>query len=603
MTVARATSILLCCVLLVGCAAQRHLDQARAASLRSDYAAAVVHYERALTAQPSLHGSEKVATALRRARAQAAYEQGRAHQRAHAYDQAAQAYRSAMDADPTFEPPAAALRAMGPAAGRWLFEQAGALIDEGRLARAIETLQHAQHYDPDNAAIRARLHDTLALSRERREQVEALLAQSDQAAAAGAWDEAVQHAQAAADLIPDDQTLTARVLEVRHRATDELIARGRVRMAQGELDDAAALLERAADFAPDDTPVRHALADVASSRARAAQAAGRHGAALAHYRAAAGHHPDPAARSALVNLAAQARAALLEPWVTDVHLHADDADLLRMLGDRLDHTGRGLLRHADAGLEIVLHDTHLDVDVQRISTRHATHSYTVIERHPNRRLDLLAAQLHHARADLHDLRRRHDIHCPHCHGAGYFVHKQWHKKKGKHVRVKQRCGACAGTGRLHHHLSDLRLRREASRVDSLQHQLAREPAFIEHRVPASWDYQVHTYRMTATMSTTLTLGDRDPTTLRETYTVTDTTSDGANPAIGLHDNPLHLPSDSDVRTTLHRKMSVQAGRLIVAVLLQNRLAQIEQQRAHAEHGDAAAELDYAAHELRAAIGD
>lgn len=562
-------SILRCgvCVLLVltllGCAARKHMKQADAAALAGRPAEAAQQYELALAAKPELGQDPEFIAKLRRARAEAHYEKGMSLQRDHSYAAAEEAYRKAIEADATFEPPTGALRNLGPAAATWHMKQATLRRDAGDLDAAIDLLQSAVQWDNTNAAAAAQLQSTIDLRAKRRAEADRLLAAANAAASRDAWDEALRQTEAAAALLPMDQTLKSRVAQVKSDATDHYLAAAAARRNAGQFDAADQALVQAAAYGQGDDRVQRALSDVDIARAEAAKQGGYLGAAYQHYTAAAAHLPGSADRRA-----AEARAAVLRQHAIAVNITADDAELAAATRARLDRKAGDLFSSANAhGAMVTLSILHFDIDQQHVGSRSASHTHTVMETAPNPRIPALTAELDATRHDLHNLRRRFAISCRHCGGRGYGIHPETHA----HIH----CDRCRRTGRLHWRITESQIRSLDRQADRLHRQLLHEPPTVQVPVQAAWPYTVHTYRKTGDVRAQVKVDGRAPVVVKRSYNHTDTSIDDANPTIGLPANPLEMPTDAQVRDILITGAGYDAGNHIMKTLGAARAAELD----------------------------
>ena len=142
------------------------------------------------------------------------------------------------------------------------------------------------------------------------------------------------------------------------------------------------------------------------------------------------------------------------------------------------------------------------------------------------------------------------------------------------------CSACGGTGR-GTSVSRWDIGTREKEAADLEARLTRAPAKVTQEVPAQWAYTLRHYEKTGTITADLDIARGAETMrteqVRKQSTAKDTTIEGANPAIGLADDPLDLPDDAAVRGSLIRAAAGQIALDVLPAVIGDRIDKTRRQ--------------------------
>jgi len=576
---------------LVACEAQKQIDLARAAALSGRPAEAERHYRLALEANPKLADDPEFAAALRRAKAQSLHEDAKRLESQHNWSAAMDQYRAAIAVDGEYEPAREALAAAGPKAAAWYVAQAADMESKNRLDEAIAHLKQAVSYQPDHPVASRELTRVIELRRERMEKAGNLIADSRRLAGEKQWDAAIAAALSATKLVPNDPSYPKQADAVRQAAAQDYTALGQNLLDAGKLEDAERQFNLAMKYVANYPNALRGLGDADFQRGQAAQQKNLFGRAMLWYRRAAGHIADKRYSAGI----AAAKARLLHDHSVDVKIRggSEDQSLVSRVVADFQHKRPSYVRLIDATNQAPA-DYVFDIDLARLdiraqvqSSRKAAHRYKEEFDIPNPRLPQLRGELLNAQRDLERLEHRRDEHCPKCDGRGWVKCNDCndHKKK---------CSSCRGTGR-RYSVSDFEIRNLEDKVHDLRHQLVTEPAMARQVVDKEWPYTIITHAKVGDLEAVIALSDvnagvmLDTQLVRRHYAAEDATISGANPAIGLAEDPLTLPDDSTVTADLLAGGTGEVTQRLTLMIARQRYAAVEAVAAKAT-GDAAVEL-------------
>ncbi len=275
--------------------------------------------------------------------------------------------------------------------------------------------------------------------------------------------------------------------------------------------------------------------------------------------------------------------------------------------------------------------TAVDIRKRRTGVEHRRHDYQIPREAPNPEIPNARLRVHAARNKLGDLianrwekcswcdgkgwrdcsscsgrgwrtcslcRGRKSIECRTCKGRGRV------KSKGRWVRCqvchgdgrdncprckrtarepcthcgpnhREKCSHCDGTGRRERH-SAFEIDRQRGRVRRMRHALHALPITVTEYEDATWPYTVETFEKRAEIDVAIVVREGNREIYRHHRGVwtrqTDDRIIGANPAIGLAENYLYLPSDAAIAGDLFEGIAQDAAERIVGALLRHRIA-------------------------------
>ena len=254
--------VLASCVLLVGCAAQRHMERGEAALIANDSVNARHHFARALEHNPKLARDPKFAEIYRVARRDAAVVDGERALRQRRPLDAIACFNQAMSHHPDWSAAVSGLdRAHADAADDY-YQGALAAADDADLDRARGQLRLALEHVAEHADAN-RAWASLSLTADRQPAVYRQ-AQADRAKLA--WDDALRsYRQAVAD---DPRFLPARaaIEPTLNDAAADMLHRAETALRGNRFDDAEAQTLRTIDYRPDHPELPTALARIDLAR-------------------------------------------------------------------------------------------------------------------------------------------------------------------------------------------------------------------------------------------------------------------------------------------------------------------------------------------------
>jgi len=498
-----------------------------------------------------------------------------------------------------------------------------ALADARRLGTEGTKLLTAKRLDDAQAKFRKalaiwpfyedaslKLQQAVALRRQAEDLYQQALGQANQKK----WEEAVETVAASLQIFPFHPQARVLLADARQQAALARCRNGDKLLADGDLLGAEREFNKALYYVAQMPRARQGLASVDATRAADAQARGFWGHALLWYLEAADH----VGRKAYAGPIATARTQIVRraTFVAAVEAAGGGADQRTLRAGTLGYLSRAkpdvmqLVAARPAvgvpGYRAVVNLMRLNIrtDVER--TDQAVHRYTVVRDVPNPEIPRLHEEMRCAIAEVHRMEQNAFRPCPHCGTDGKICCDKCDGKKrvtcskcdgkGKtrrdgrwvicskcHAKRKLTCSKCSGKGTLvcpHcngtqriRKIKESDIRRMKGRIRHIRHQLHRAPMMVPHEFPAEWPYVIQHVVKHGSAEARLSvvrladgaavLADR----ARESVDYRDTTIPAPNSAIGLRGDPLHLPSDDQVRDTLIDRLGPKAGGKLLSALV------------------------------------
>jgi tetratricopeptide (TPR) repeat protein len=429
-------------IIMGGCAAERHLRDARAANLAGRPIIAEKYYRRALAISPKLAKDPRFVERFNKTQAQALHEKGRDFARQNAWQEAINTYQKATEIDPSNQAVQDQLLAASPRASDWFFGQGMKLADSGDVDAAIMSLQSAVAFNQDNVKAKTELADLLELRRQRRAKATELYEQSLVLADQNKWAQALAAAKSSHDLQPKDPRLTKQINSIKQRATGAWTARGRALLNEGQLDDAKHAFFSALGYIPNHQPARQGLADIDMAFGNIAQSQGHFGRAMLWYRSADTYFSQPSSHQAIAAM----RLKILNTHTINLAFRGQDVpELLKLTQQQFSSHLPDYVRVVSSPDEDYIADIALpkiDINQNKLSSKQATYTYYETRQVPNPRISPLELRLRKAEHRLQKLRHQSNVQCSYCRGAGW-IHVQ------KKIMTQHACPHCNGSGKGH----------------------------------------------------------------------------------------------------------------------------------------------------------
>lgn len=620
-------------VLMSGCAAARFERHGDRALNRQDPVEARWNYEQALQLNPDLTDRHRFRRKLHVARREASVAEGRIALRGGRHDEAIAHFNTALVIAADHEPAQRGLSDTRHAAARMHFAEALDHADEDRLDAARQSLHRALDYESDHqfaSAALASLDDedagrpevvaayregqAMAADKRLPEAVDAfarairldgaylparaalgrnrrtLSRATDLSEQGVVWlgdrdlDRAIESLRSSLELYPHAAKTRHQFSEaqrLRARA-DKLTTEARVAMAGQDWSLARSRFESALVIFPGHADARHGGHEVALTRARADQQAGRWGAALLHALDAKRYLDDDSADQALDHARARVRDRIgfsLYIRLADAvdALPALSAEFAQAMRERMRHETPGFLKidppadlRPESAETVTVAVLRLDVDTRVRDRRHKTYSYDVDYDVPNPKLPRLEARVDAYEDRVDDCRRAYrrlwDDYCD--------AKARADKSGDPHDR--ERADRLDRRARKAKH----KLRDAERELRDAKHKLACEPATVTLTREERWPYILETYRLEGELLARLEL---EPVLdaagvkrlVKKDFQRTDTTIDDPNPTIGLHEDPLTLPTEVSVRGRLLEAGVKEATEVSLNLALERRAAALE----------------------------
>jgi tetratricopeptide (TPR) repeat protein len=421
------------------------------------------------------------------------------------------------------------------------------LLTSKQLDPSIDALEESLTIWPDNREA----VDLLRAARHRRQEAADQLAAATAAWRGREYDQALSLALEAESIYPLHPPIQQRLGEIRHDGAAFNNDHGATLIDLGDLAEAETAFRRAIDFLPRHADAMRGLGRVDFAYGERAERDGRPGQALLRYRAAFEHDRQSTYQQRLDAI----RGTILAHQRITVAAEALDGNgrpdnvMANKVAALVGHRAPDFIDLAaspDYNAQVII--DHVTVQDNVDSVQHRRHAYTAYRDVRNPRIDDLRYAIDRAEDELHRLERSRHQSCRHCHGRGRIEHlvdghRGW-----------QSCGHCGGRG----HLivtDEHRIQRARHRLRELERELAHEPALIREAYTAYWNYTVSRYVKTGMLRGRLLVLDREGRTvaekpIEEHFTAEDSVIAGANPSIGLYEDPLVLPGDADIRSSL-----------------------------------------------------
>ncbi len=529
--------------------------------------------------------------------AQHAYEQGRQHVEHKSWAQAVAQFDHAVKTDPSLLTARLARHeARKPIReADELFASASDLKKQKRLDAAITAIERAKAIRPHHTGYDAQHRALLA----DRNETERLLTQAVAAMSRSQWDQGLVMVKRARAVFPYHPRLDGVESDLRTRAAMQYTAGGDAHRQAGRLDQADDDYRKALAYAPKHGPASRGLADTATTRAVAAERQNRPGQALLWHTQAHRQINTPASAEAIARL----RQTLEDRHAFGVQFSnapagANDtawelqARVVRQLHNTAPSSvhiapqpGRALGRvytaTVDAGIS--------QQSVERINRTHGTHAYQVEQAVPNPRIGRIGHDIDCADRVLDKLVDKREDLLRRIRRA-----EQW-KRQDPDNPAKQ-----ANIDRLQR---ELRANRrdiiEAERdLRRVEHALLREPRTVLALVDAYWPYKIDTYRQRVELTGRVTLRDAqtnrklEAVSIRKGYSEEDKTLVGANPAIGLGEDPLEFTDHATIRSDLLDRAAGETAERLLRRAVEGEVAALRAQaKAQSAAGDHAGALE------------
>jgi len=229
---------------------------------------AIEYYQRVLTFNDSHEDARGQLADIFRSRAQAALAAGKDDQALSQYKQALEYTPDDEDLTATYQEVLAQKKAK--VIEGWL-QKADRALERQRWEAAIEAVEGALEIDPEDQQLQSRLEEVK--DAQRQHQLGMYLDQVNQARAAERWDQAIEAAEKAIQLAPEDPSLAARLVDIkaaRRQARIDVFQRQAERaLRDQEWDAAIQALRGAAELAPDDPRWAEQIDEVEEQRYQA----------------------------------------------------------------------------------------------------------------------------------------------------------------------------------------------------------------------------------------------------------------------------------------------------------------------------------------------
>lgn len=451
-------------------------------------------------------------------------------------------------------------------AANGLFEQAVELEKQKRLDATIAKIEQAKSLRPHHTGYDQRLGALLKT----RNEVERWLAEAVAAMHQSQWDQGLVLARRARGAFPYHPRLDEVERDLRTSAARHYTTSATTHHAAGRLDRADTDYRKALAYAPNHGPAKRGLANTATTRANAAEHNGRMGQALLWHTQALQQANDTNTHAAIARLrsAIQGNLAIgLSFDTTRAGANGTAWDLQTRVVRRLRSDAPSFV-HIDpqpgrtlARLYIATVDA--GVSQARVERTHRStdkHAFRVEREALNPRIDDLKDGVYAANHALDELRDKREDLLRRLRRAEHWL------REDPGNPAKQ-----ANIDRLHRHL---RANRhdivDANRhLRHVEHRLSCEPLYVTVRATEYWPYTIETYRKSVELTGRVIVRDThtnrklEAVSVRQGFSEEDKTLIGANPQIGLGDDPLAFTDDAEItRQLLDRAADETVGRVL-----------------------------------------
>ena len=620
-------------VLVSGCAAARFERHGDRALNRQDPVAARWNYEQALQIDPGLTERHRFRQKLHVARREASVAEGRTALRGGRHDEAIAHFNVALEIASDHEPAQRGLIDARHAAARMHFAEALDHADEDRLDAARQSLLRALDYEPGHRfapAALASLDDeeaggpevvatyragqALATEKHLPEAVDAFarairldgaylparaahgrsrqtldraIALSEEGVARLTdrdLDHAIEALRLSLELYPHATETRRRFVEaqrLRARA-DTLAARARAAMAQRDWPTARSRFEAALKIFPGHADARRGGHELALVRGQAAGQAGRWGAALIHALDAKRYLDDDQADRAFDHAHTQIQGRIgfaLHVCSVDAGdvLPGLNAKFAQVVRDRMRGRAPGFLKidppadpHPESAETIAVAVLRLDAETRVRDRRRKTHPYDVHYDVPNPELPRLEARVDACEERVDERRRVYRrLWGDYCDAKARADKSEDSHDRKRADRLERRAREAK------------RALRDAEReLRDAKHKLACAPPTVVLTREEYWPYTLETHRLEGELLARLELEPSPDAAgterlVEKSFQQTDTAIDHPNPSIGLHEDPLTLPTRASVREQLFEAGVKEATGVSLRLALERRAAVLE----------------------------
>lgn len=451
-----------------------------------------------------------------------------------------------------------------------IFNQGVTLLGQKRLDKSIAKFDAAIGVWPSHPNATTKLNNAKAL----RKRAEDLYNQAVKLADDKKWDQAVAIAKMGVDIYPYHGQSPALLAKAKQHAAAAHYEVANGLLDKSRFDDAEKEYRRALQYQPDMLAAKDGVALVNSKRGDKEVQAGNWGSALLWYIEA----QDYSTSQKYKNSYARAHAAVTQrigfnllvkinppqenPSITVQELNAK---LSPALGKRkTGYISFGAQKAAD--YEISITPKLITINTAITGTENKLHAYKIEQQAANPEIQRLETLIRDARRDLERAEDNRYRRCTHCRGTGRVTSNN----------QQVACSRCNGTGRVIA-ISDHEINRKRRHVRDLRNELRNTPATVIVLVPAQWKYILKGYHKTGELGGHMAIKDAagksvGAFTLKSSSNYTDTTIEGANPAIGLEQNPLSLPDDATIRSRMIEKIADVAAEKMISEVVKARIA-------------------------------
>lgn len=517
--------------------------------------------------------------------AQQAFEQGRQLAREQRWAPAIEAYNRAIAQDGSLLTARFARHAARQPveAADALYTEAVELQQHKRLDAAIAKAEQAKALRPHHTGYDTRYASLLTT----RNHVERWLTEAVAARRKAQWDQGLVLTKRARANFPYHPRLDEVENDLRTSAAVHHTATADTHHKAGRLDRADDAYRRALAYASGHGPARAGLAETATRRANAAERQGQSGRALLWHVEAQRHVDASHTAGAIQRL----RRDIEDAHAIGLSFTATrGGDLESRLVRQLQQAAPGFVRVAPQPGQALTRLYTATVDagvstprVERVRQTNHRHAYWVDREVHNPRVDELKAKVRHAHRalDKHEHRRNELI-------SSLRDHEHRLRKNPGDPGLE------ANIAHLHNLLRANRhdLQKTGRHLRHAEHLLSCEPRYVVARVEEYWPYTIETYRKRVELTGQVTLREGqtnrkvDTVSVREGFSEEDRTLVGANPAVGLGEDPLVFTDDATIRRRLADRAAAGSAERVLGRTIKAEVAALRgQAKAQAAAGD------------------
>ncbi len=529
-------------VLSVGCMTESYLRRGDAAYASGRPEEALQYYEKVYRSSSDYRSDPAFQSRMQHIRVEALVAQGRRELVARRWDAALAKFDEAAGLEPSFET-AARLRAEArQGAADDALDRAGKAADRNQLAEASQQCERGLAYVPGHSGL---LQAKASLSPGGLgPQAQAQLSQATDLMNSQRWREAQAALAAMLESYPYHLAARARLATVQGKVgeADRMLGVVQVQMRKGDLGGAEKQLAELQRLSPHNEEAKALAATVGAQlgqarqllgSAKAAEQSGRPGLALQQLEAARAQWPLGVAPSEIQRL----QGVLRDLYPVRISWEADGPGAGLVRGGLLEKLGTGNDRRRDS-FRLSVHVVPGQSLTQEVAAQRLQHSYGVRQIQPNPDLPELQRQADVRRMRERDARRSYDDAVRDLRRAQQQQPPPDDPHRHNDIeRLERRVRTASDE-----------LRRAERESESAWRRLRSAPPTVEVTTTVLWPYVQRTMRKTLAVSAVaaMSYGGTDvvtPTQFSRSATSEDSFIEGANPQVGLGEDPLVLASD------------------------------------------------------------